>query len=130
MSAPPKGLVVIHGHFYQPPRENPWTGLVDAERSAAPDHDWNVRITREAYEPLIPVYRQLSFDFGPTLLEWMEREAPAVYRAVLRSDHGNALASPDVDVRDLVIGSDLAFIDRGRHVLRGVPGEWTVLAVR
>jgi alpha-amylase/alpha-mannosidase (GH57 family) len=94
MSAPPKGLVVIHGHFYQPPRENPWTGQVDAEPNAAPDHDWNVRITREAYAPLIPVYEQLSFDFGPTLLDWMEREAGAVYRAVLRSDHGNALASP------------------------------------
>ena len=89
-----KGLVVVHGHFYQPPRENPWTGLVDAEASAAPDHDWNIRITRESYEPLIPVYRDLSFDFGPTLLDWMEREAPGVYQAILRADHGNALASP------------------------------------
>lgn len=94
MSPPAQGLVVIHGHFYQPPRENPWTGLVDAEPSAAPDHDWNARITREAYEPLIPVYPHLSFDFGPTLLDWMEREVPRVYRAVLRSDHGNAIASP------------------------------------
>ena len=94
MTAPQKGLVVIHGHFYQPPRENPWTGQVDAEASAAPDHDWNARITREAYEPLIPVYPHLSFDFGATLLDWMEREAPQVYQAVLRSDRGNALASP------------------------------------
>lgn len=94
MSAPPKGLAVIHGHFYQPPRENPWTGLVDAEASAAPEHDWNVRITKEAYEPLIPVYASLSFDFGPTLLDWMEREAPGVYGAVIRADRGNALASP------------------------------------
>jgi len=89
-----KGLVVVHGHFYQPPRENPWTGLVDAEASAAPDHDWNIRITRESYEPLIPIYGDLSFDFGPTLLDWMEREAPGVYQAILRADHGNALASP------------------------------------
>ncbi|HET9383955.1 MAG TPA: hypothetical protein VFO67_02330, partial [Gemmatimonadales bacterium] len=94
MTAPQKGLVVIHGHFYQPPRENPWTGQVDAEASAAPDHDWNARITREAYAPLIPVYPHLSFDFGATLLDWMERETPDVYQAVLRSDHGNALASP------------------------------------
>ncbi|HET8713971.1 MAG TPA: hypothetical protein VFM23_09865, partial [Gemmatimonadales bacterium] len=94
MSHQGKGQVVIHGHFYQPPRENPWTGLVDAEASAAPDHDWNARITRETYEPLIPLYPQLSFDFGPTLLDWMEREVPRVYRAVLRSDHGNALATP------------------------------------
>ena len=89
-----KSVAVIHGHFYQPPRENPWTGLVDAEPSAAPEHDWNVRITKEAYEPLIPVYPSLSFDFGPTLLDWMERQAPHVYGAVIRSDHGNALASP------------------------------------
>ena len=94
MNSPQQGLAVIHGHFYQPPRENPWTGQVDAEPSAAPDHDWNARITKETYKPLIPVYPSLSFDFGPTLLDWMEREAPDVYRAVLRADHGNALASP------------------------------------
>ncbi len=115
MNAPQQGLVVIHGHFYQPPRENPWTGDVDAEPSAAPDHDWNVRITRETYEPLVaveiedggkkvqvPVYESLSFDFGPTLLDWMEREARTIYDAVIRADrasrerlgHGNALAMP------------------------------------
>lgn len=98
----PKGLVIIHGHFYQPPRDNPWTGLVDVEPNAAPDHDWNVRITRETYRPLVPVYEYLSFDFGPTLLDWMEREAPDVHDAVVRADrasvkrlgHGNALAMP------------------------------------
>jgi len=96
--------VVIHGHFYQPPRENPWTGLVDVEPSAAPDHDWNVRITREAYQPLVPIYEFLSFDFGPTLLDWMGREggAPSVFVNVALADrasrgrvgHGNALAMP------------------------------------
>ena len=102
MNSPQPGLVVIHGHFYQPPRENPWTGQVDAEPSAAPDHDWNVRITRESYRPLESVYEYLSFDFGPTLLDWLEREAPDVYAAVIRADHaskqrlghGNALAMP------------------------------------
>ena len=110
-----KGLVVIHGHFYQPPRENPWTGQVDAEPSAAPEHDWNARVTKESYLPLVavdveeggkksrvPVYEYLSFDFGPTLLDWMEREAPEIHDAVLRADrasvqrigHGNALAMP------------------------------------
>src|SRR5919204_4922564 len=97
-----RGLVVIHGHFYQPPRENPWTGQVDAEASAAPDHDWNVRITRESYRPLAAAYEYLSFDFGPTLLDWMEREARDVYDAVIHADrasvkrlqHGNALAMP------------------------------------
>ncbi len=96
--------VVIHGHFYQPPRENPWTGLVDVEPSAAPDHDWNVRITREAYQPLVPVYEFLSFDFGPTLLDWMDGGggAPSVFANVALADrasrgrvgHGNALAMP------------------------------------
>lgn len=97
-----KGAVIIHGHFYQPPRENPWTGQVDVEPSAAPEHDWNARITKEAYRPLIPVYEYLSFDFGPTLLEWMDREAPDIPDAVVRADrtsmkrvgYGNALAMP------------------------------------
>lgn len=94
--------VIIHGHFYQPPRENPWTGQVDAEPSAAPEHDWNARITKEAYRPLVSVYEYLSFDFGPTLMDWLEREAPDVHEAVIRADrasvrrlgHGNALAMP------------------------------------
>jgi alpha-amylase/alpha-mannosidase (GH57 family) len=94
--------VIIHGHFYQPPRENPWTGQVEAEPSAAPEHDWNARITKESYRPLVPVYEYLSFDFGPTLLDWMEREAPEIHDAVIRADHasvqrighGNALAMP------------------------------------
>ena len=102
MSESQKGLVVIHGHFYQPPRENPWTGQVDAEASAAPEHDWNVKITNEAYRPLVPAYEFLSYDFGPTLLDWMEREARDVHDAVIRADHasarrlghGNALAMP------------------------------------
>jgi len=112
----PRSLV-IHGHFYQPPRENPWTGAVDAEPSAAPDHDWNARITRECYRPLtgIPLgpagepdprrvnaWQFLSFDVGPTLLEWMDAEAADVAEAVVRADraslgrlgHGNAMAMP------------------------------------
>jgi alpha-amylase/alpha-mannosidase (GH57 family) len=88
---------------------------VDAEPSAAPEHDWNVRITKETYLPLVsvevddggkkvrvPVYEYLSFDFGPTLLDWMEREAPEIHDTVIRADrasvqrlgHGNALAMP------------------------------------
>ena len=107
MSDPQQGLVIIHGHFYQPPRENPWTGQVDAEPSAAPEHDWNVRVTKETYLPLVsvegvPVYEYISFDFGATLLDWMEREAPEIHAAVIRADrasvkrlgHGNALAMP------------------------------------
>ena len=108
--------VVIHAHFYQPPRENPWTGVVEPEPTAAPDHDWNARITRECYAPLASIrvgrdevdpprlnaYNFLSYDAGPTLLEWMEREAPGPYEAILKGDaqsrqrlgHGNAVAMP------------------------------------
>jgi alpha-amylase/alpha-mannosidase (GH57 family) len=108
--------VVIHAHFYQPPRENPWTGVIERERSAAPDHDWNARITRECYAPLASIrvgrdepdpprldaYNFLSYDVGPTLLPWLEREAPETYAAMLRGDrlsrerlgHGNAIAMP------------------------------------
>lgn len=110
--------VIIHGHFYQPPRLNPWTGTVEAEPTAAPDHDWNVRINRECYAPLAALpngtatrggetrafsaYDYLSFDVGPTLCEWLEREAPATLRAMLAGDrrsaervgYGNAMAMP------------------------------------
>ena len=105
--------VIIHGHFYQPPREDPWTGRVAPQPSAAPDSDWNARITRECYGPItaarfsgpegdvtLNLLEYLSFNFGPTLLAWMEREAPEVYARVLQADaasadrlgHGNAIA--------------------------------------
>ncbi len=95
--------VCVHGHFYQPPRENPWTDQVELQPSAHPYHDWNERITAECYRPLaeLGAYARMSFDFGPTLLSWLERKAPEVYRAVLESDrqslknfsgHGSAMA--------------------------------------
>ncbi|MDO9507931.1 MAG: DUF3536 domain-containing protein [Thermovirgaceae bacterium] len=108
--------VCIHGHFYQPPRENPWTGTVDLQESAAPFHDWNERVTAECYEPNAAArildgagnvrsirnnYSMISFNFGPTLLSWMERERPDVYASILRADaesrgrflgHGGAIA--------------------------------------
>jgi hypothetical protein len=110
--------VVVHGHFYQPPREDPWLDEVETEPSAAPFHDWNERIERECYRAVVAArlsgadgrisrivntLTSISFDFGPTLLEWMEREAPATYEAVLEADqlscerhdgHGNAIAMP------------------------------------
>lgn len=106
----------IHGHFYQPPRENAWLEEVERQDSAAPFHDWNARITAECYGPnalarvlnnkgeltsLVNNYAHISFNFGPTLLSWMETHAPRVYRAVLESDkqslenfggHGSAIA--------------------------------------
>jgi hypothetical protein len=110
--------VVIHGHFYQPPREDPFLDEVEAEPSAAPFHDWNQRIERECYRAvvaaritagdgrivrLVNTLESISFDFGPTLLEWMEREAHSTYEAILAADqesarrlggHGNAIAQP------------------------------------
>src|SRR5437667_10209021 len=87
--------IVIHGHFYQPPRDDPWLGTLPREASAAPYHDWNERIERESYAPVAASLASLSFDFGPTLLAWMERYAAETYAAVLAADRiGNAVAMP------------------------------------
>ena len=83
--------VCIHGHFYQPPRENPWLEAVELQDSAYPYHDWNERITAECYAPnavarildgegrivkIVNNYSRISFNFGPTLLSWLEDKAP------------------------------------------------------
>ncbi len=107
-------FVCIHGHFYQPPRENPFTGKVPEQPTAAPWHDWNERITDESYAAnararihdgeemrTINTYERISFDFGPTLLSWLEDAAPDTYRAIVDADaasarrfggHGSAMA--------------------------------------
>jgi alpha-amylase/alpha-mannosidase (GH57 family) len=111
-----KHYICIHGHFYQPPRENPWLEAIERQDSAYPYHDWNERITAECYAPnavsrildgkgriqeLANNYERISFNFGPTLLQWMEDHAPASYQAILDADrasierfggHGSALA--------------------------------------
>jgi len=93
--------LIIHGHFYQPPRENPWTGEVDVEPGAAPFHDWNERIHAECYAPNIVNYPLISFNFGPTLLSWLETHHRDTYQKILSADkesaavrggHGNAIA--------------------------------------
>jgi alpha-amylase/alpha-mannosidase (GH57 family) len=107
--------LIVHGHFYQPPRENPWTEIVYHEASAAPDHDWNERIDRECYRPnafarifdergrvrsIVNNYALISFDFGPTLLRWLEVRDRVTYDRILAADreslrrlgHGNAIA--------------------------------------
>ncbi len=90
-----KRSVVIHGHFYQPPRDDPWTGTIPVEPNAAPFHDWNERIERESYAPVAASLGSMSFDFGPTLLEWMERHAPGTYAAVVAAARsGGAVAMP------------------------------------
>lgn len=94
--------VAIHGHFYQPPRENPWTGLVERQASAAPEHDWNIRIARECYLPNLRRgnLSKLSFNFGPTLLSWADNALPELSsgavdndrRALTRTEHGPAIS--------------------------------------
>lgn len=93
--------LIIHGHFYQPPRENPWTGEVENEPGAAPFHDWNERIHAECYAPNVPNYPHISFNFGPTLLSWLASHHPETYQKILDADkasavarggHGNAIA--------------------------------------
>ncbi len=109
-------FLCIHGHFYQPPRENPWLDRIEVQDSAAPFHDWNERVTAECYAPMaaarildsagriatiVNLYSRISFNFGPTLLSWLERHAPETYAAILKADreslhrfsgHGAALA--------------------------------------
>ena len=109
-------FICLHGHFYQPPRENPWLGEIEPQESAHPFHDWNERITAECYRPNAaprildsegrPVqaansYAKISFNFGPTLLSWLEEKEPDVYGAILAADrestkrfsgHGSAIA--------------------------------------
>lgn len=100
--------LVIHGHYYQPPREDPWTGIVPEQPGAAPFHDWNERITAECYGPstavpvtgpdgaerTVNVFEHLSFNVGPTLLSWLERHHPEVYERILAADRvaGRAIA--------------------------------------
>ncbi len=108
--------LIIHGHFYQPPRENPWTGVIEAQPGAAPYHDWNERIHAECYGPnaqahiagaggriekTVNNYANLSFNFGPTLLSWLQLQHPQTYEKIIaadrlsvlkRSGHGNAIA--------------------------------------
>jgi len=109
---------IVHCHFYQPPREDPWLDVVEAEPSAAPFHDWNARITHQCYEPFgaarlldaaghvlrrLNLYEWVSFDVGTTLARWLETSAPETYQAILAADrvsaarlggHGNAIAAP------------------------------------
>lgn len=108
--------VCVHCHFYQPPRENPWLEAVELQDSAYPYHDWNARVTAECYAPnaasrildpegritdIVNNYARISFNFGPTLLSWLEDNRPDVYQAILDADaagaerfggHGPALA--------------------------------------
>ncbi|MEO5509958.1 MAG: DUF3536 domain-containing protein, partial [Longimicrobiales bacterium] len=122
----------IHGHFYQPPREDPWLESIEQQDSAYPYHDWNERITAESYGPnaearildakeriisIVNNYSSISYNFGPTLLAWLEQHSPDTYASILAADrvsaghfggHGSAMAQaynhvilPLADARDL-----------------------------
>jgi hypothetical protein len=108
--------LTIHGHFYQPPRENPWTGQVELQESAAPSHDWNAKIADQCYGPngasrilssrgrietIVNNYSYMSFNVGPTLMNWIRVQRPDIYNGIKRGDilsaerldgHGNAIA--------------------------------------
>lgn len=107
--------VCIHGHFYQPPRENPWTGKIDIQPSASPFSNWNFRIANECYIPnarakilddkgdivqRVSNYDRMSYNFGPTLLRWFDENIPVLSKALVLSDkdsiarygHGTAMA--------------------------------------
>lgn len=116
MEKNPNKYVCIHGHFYQPPRENAWLEQIEIQESAAPFHDWNERINDECYGPnayarilndqgkIIDItnnYEKISFNMGPTLLSWMELNRPDTYELILEADrnsqkrfdgHGSAIA--------------------------------------
>jgi alpha-amylase/alpha-mannosidase (GH57 family) len=147
-------FVAIHGHFYQPPRESPWLESIEIQDSAAPYHDWNARVTAECYAPNIAARRvdeqgrildivdnfaALSFDVGPTLMTWLERERPDVYEAILAADrtsratrgHGNAIAQayghailPLCSRRDKVTQVRWGLADFRRRFGRDAEGLW------
>jgi alpha-amylase/alpha-mannosidase (GH57 family) len=140
--------LVIHGHFYQPPRENPWTDTVPAEPSAAPAHDWNQRIAAECYRPngwarvvdesgrlvaIVNNYAHLSFDVGPTLCAWLAEHRPEVLERMVDGDRkgGGAMAQayshmilPLATERDVRTQVRWGLADFAARFGRGAEGMW------
>jgi len=152
---PAERYLCIHGHFYQPPRENPWLETVETEDSAAPYHDWNERITAECYAPngasrivngenqiirIMNNYSRISFNFGPTLLSWLEENAPRTYRMIRDADrqsmlryggHGSAMAQvynhvimPLANTRDRITQIRWGIADFKHRFGRAPEGMW------
>ncbi len=150
-----KKYICIHGHFYQPPRENPWLDVIERQDSAYPYHDWNQRVDAECYTPntaarildaeqyiveLLNNYEYISFNFGPTLMRWLERYSPATYRKIIEADtasvhrnngHGNAIAQiynhiimPLATRKDKEIQVKWAIEDFRYHFHRDPEGMW------
>ncbi len=147
--------LVIHGHFYQPPREDPFTGEIDLQDSAYPWHDWNERITKECYEAnassrvlddfghieaVINNYEYISFNFGPTLLSYLEKYHRRTYEKIIEADfrsreknggHGNAIAQgynhmilPLASNRDKITQIEWAIKDFEKRFERQPEGIW------
>ena len=156
-SVPPSAerYICIHGHFYQPPRENPWLETVETQDSAAPYHDWNERVTAECYAPngaarivnaqnriirILNNYGRISFNFGPTILSWLEVNAGRVYRTILEADessqkrfggHGSAMAQvynhvimPLATTRDRITQIRWGIADFEHRFKRRPEGMW------
>jgi hypothetical protein len=149
-----KKYLCIHGHFYQPPREDPWLGKILPEGSAAPFRHWNERITRESYTPMafarrldgagriteiVNCYEWMSFNAGPTLMSWLARSAPGTHEAMVAADkasltrlgHGNALAQvyhhvimPLAKARDKELEVAWAVADFTARFGRAPEGMW------
>jgi alpha-amylase/alpha-mannosidase (GH57 family) len=147
--------ICIHAHFYQPPRENPWIEAIEYQPSAFPYHDWNRRVTAECYHPngvshildknglierIVNNYSGISFDFGPTLLSWLEVENPPTYSRIIEADresrerfsgHGSALAQaynhailPLCNRRDKITQIRWGIADFSRRFGRRPEGMW------
>lgn len=147
--------ICIHGHFYQPPRENAWLGVVEMQDSATPFHDWNEKINFECYAPntaarildeqgqivsILSNYSRMSFNFGPTLLSWLEENDPATYLSILEADrqsmehfggHGSAVAqsyshliSPLANLRDIETQIKWGIADFEHRFGRFPEGMW------
>ncbi len=147
--------ICIHGHFYQPPRENAWLEQIEIQDAAYPFHDWNQRITAECYSPnafsrvldsegrivdIVNNYASISFNFGPTVLSWLEQHADSVYQSILYADrmsrdrfsgHGNALAQtynhiimPLANARDKRTQIDWGIRDFEHRFRRRPEGMW------
>jgi len=147
--------ICVHGHFYQPPRENPSLEAIELQDSAYPYHDWNERVCAECYAPngssrilnekgeirgIVNNYAQMSFNFGPTLLSWMEEKTPKVYESILEADrqsqqrfggHGSAIAQgynhmilPLANRRDKVTQVKWGIADFEHRFKRKPEGMW------
>ena len=129
MSEENRKYLTIHGHFYQPPRENPWLEEIEVQDSAKPFHNWNSRISSECYEPnsvsrivdsenrvldIVNNYEYMSFNFGPTLLSWMEKYAKKTYNKILEADKNS---------RKMYSGHSCAMAQVYNHIIMPLANE-------